>query len=92
MAMGKRRARQRGLWVPTSSLAKGPGHPFYERLSRLLDEHGFDAFVERECARFYAPKMGRPSLAPAVYFRLLLIGLRYPRNFMVNIHIRVLVS
>ena len=74
MAMGKRRARQRGLWVPTSSLAKSPGHPFYERLSRLLDEQGFDAFVERECGRFYAPKMGRPSLAPAVYFRLLLIG------------------
>jgi len=55
-------------------MAKSPGHPFYERLSRLLDEEGFDAFVERECARFYAPTMGRPSLAPGVYFRLLLIG------------------
>ena len=74
MAMGKRRKRQRGLWVPTSSLAKSPGHPFYERLSRLLDDEGFDAFVEGECARFYAPKMGRPSLVPGVYFRLLLIG------------------
>ncbi len=74
MAMGKRRKRQRGLWVPTSSLAKSPGHPFYERLSRVLDEEGFDAFAEEECARFYAPKMGRPSLAPGVYFRLLLIG------------------
>ncbi len=74
MAMGKRRERQRGLWVPTSSLAKSPGHPFYERLSRLLDEQGFDVFVEQECARFYAPKMVLPSLAPTVYFRLLLIG------------------
>ena len=74
MAMGKRGGRQRGLWVPMSSLSKSPGHPFYERLSRLLDEQGFDAFVEKECAKFYAPKMGRPSLAPAVYFRLLLIG------------------
>ena len=74
MAMGKRRKRQRSLWVRTSSMAKSPGHPFYERLSRLLDEEGFDAFVERECARFYAPTMGRPSLAPGVYFRLLLIG------------------
>ena len=74
MAMGKRRERQRGLWVPTTSLAKSPGHPFYERLSRLLDDEGFDTFVENECARFYAPKMGRPSLAPGVYFRLLLIG------------------
>ena len=74
MAMGKRRERQRGLWVPTSSLAKSPGHPFYERLSHVLDDEGFDAFVENECGRFYAPKMGRPSLAPGVYFRLLLIG------------------
>lgn len=74
MAMGKRRKQQRGLWVPTSSVAKSPGHPFYERLSLVLDEEGFDAFVEEECARFYAPKMGRPSLAPGVYFRLLLIG------------------
>jgi len=74
MAMGKRRKRQRGLWVPTSSLAKSPGHPFYERLSRLLDEEGFDAFVENECAQFYAPTMGRPSMVPGVYFRTLLIG------------------
>lgn len=74
MAMGRRRKRQRGLWVPTTSLAKSPGHPFYERLSRLLDEEGFDALVEKECARFYAPTMGRPSMVPGVYFRLLLIG------------------
>ncbi len=74
MAMGKRRKRQRGLWVATSSLAKSPGHPFYERLSRLLDEGGFDTFAEEQCAQFYAPKMGRPSLVPGVYFRLHLIG------------------
>jgi transposase len=30
--------------------------------------------VEQQCARFYAEKMGRPSLAPGRYFRLLLIG------------------
>jgi transposase len=40
----------------------------------MLEEHGFDPFVEKQCARFYAGKVGRPSLAPAVYFRLLLIG------------------
>jgi transposase len=60
--------------VETQALAKSPGHPFYERLSKILDEHGFDRFIEEQCARFYATKMGRPSLAPAVYFRLLLIG------------------
>src|SRR5206468_3018809 len=35
---------------------------------------GFDEWVEGQCARFYAEKMGRPSLAPGRYFRLLLIG------------------
>lgn len=75
MAMGKRRRqRQQQLWVDTQSLAKAPGHPFYEGLSKILDEHDFDALVEEQSAKFYAKKMGRPSLAPAVYFRLLLIG------------------
>jgi len=50
------------------------GHPFYEQLNRLLEERGFDEYVEQQCARFYAAKMGRPSLAPGRYFRLLLIG------------------
>ena len=59
---------------PTSDLARSPGHPFYERLNRLLTEHGFDAFVEQQCRSFYAERMGRPSLPPGMYFRLLLIG------------------
>jgi Transposase domain (DUF772) len=33
-----------------------------------------DAFVEGQCARFYAKTMGRPGLPPGIYFRLLLIG------------------
>ena len=75
MAMGKRRKRQQArLWIEERSLAKSPGHPFYDRLNGLLDDEGFDAFVEEECSRFYAERTGRPSLAPAVYFRLLLIG------------------
>jgi transposase len=40
----------------------------------LLEERGFDDFVEQQCARFYAERMGRPSLPPGRYFRLLLIG------------------
>ena len=35
---------------------------------------GYDTFVEERCRKFYAPKMGRPSLAPGIYFRLLLVG------------------
>lgn len=34
----------------------------------------FDAFVEAQCAPFYAHGVGRPSLAPGRYFRLLLLG------------------
>ena len=44
------------------------------RLNAVLDAHGFDRFVEGQCRRFYAPVMGRPSLAPGRYFRLLLVG------------------
>ena len=32
------------------------------------------AFVEAQCAPFYAATRGRPSLTPGTYFRLLLIG------------------
>jgi len=63
MAMGKRRARQDSLWVATGEIARGPGHPFYRQLNRILDELGFDGFVETVCAAFYAEKVGRPSLA-----------------------------
>jgi transposase len=50
------------------------GHPFYRRLNQVLDAHGFDAFVEAQCASCYAATIGRPSLTPGTYFRLLLIG------------------
>ena len=55
----------------TSELPRTAGHPFYERLNGLFSEHGFDDFVEGQCDKFYADKMGRPSLAPGVCFRLL---------------------
>lgn len=35
---------------------------------------GFDVWVEGLCSDFYAKRMGRPSLAPGVYFRVLLLG------------------
>src|SRR5258705_8822135 len=74
MAMGTRQSEQGSLWVATAELPKSPGHPFYTRLNALLDANDFDEFVEGQCVRFYAPVMGRPSLAPGRYFRLLLVG------------------
>jgi transposase len=74
MAMGTRDGEQSPLWVVTSDLPKSPSHPFYTRLNALLDTHGFDRFVEQLCQRFYPSVMGRPSLTPGRYFRLLLLG------------------
>jgi transposase len=76
MGMGTRRQRERQeqLWVTHTELATAPGHPFYKRLSQVLDGEKFDEFCERECAQFYADNNGRPSLTPGTYFRLLLVG------------------
>jgi transposase len=40
----------------------------------MLDERKFDEFVEEACRSLYAETMGRPSLTPGMYFRLLLVG------------------
>jgi len=74
MAMGTREDEQVSLWIAASELPTSPGHPFYTRLNALLDADDFDRFVEGQCRAFYAPVMGRPSLAPGRYFRLLLVG------------------
>ena len=75
MAMGKRPdERQQDLWVPTTKMPQAPGHPFYRRLNGLLARHGFDRFVEGLCEKFYHDSIGRPSIPPGVYFRMLLVG------------------
>jgi transposase len=75
MAMGTKQARekQEDLFY-ASERTETPGHPFYDQLNRVLDEAKFDRFCEERCRGFYHAKIGRPSLAPGVYFRLLLIG------------------
>jgi transposase len=75
MSMSKRQTqRQQEFWIAAAEMAVSPGHPFYQRLNQLLDQHGFDRFVENHCQKFYAQNQGRPSIAPGVYFRMLLIG------------------
>ncbi|HUI77826.1 MAG TPA: transposase, partial [Bryobacteraceae bacterium] len=73
--MGRKRAREQSekLFYATEQ-TEAPGHPFYEELNRVLEGAKFDAFCEAECVKFYHAKLGRPSLAPGVYFRTLLIG------------------
>ena len=75
MAMGKRPAARQAspMWVDTADLPTSDGHPYFERLNRVLADSGFDAFVEELCAAFYADRLGRPSLRPGRYFRMLFI-------------------
>ena len=73
MALGRRLKRDAELWVPTAELPRSPGHPFYDALNRLLAKASFDAQVERWCEPYYA-KVGRPGIAPGVYFRMLFVG------------------
>jgi transposase len=75
MSLGKRgpNEKQEPIWIEASRLATPVSHPFYERLNELLNKRGFDLFAESACQRFYA-KVGRPGLAPGVYFRALLVG------------------
>lgn len=74
MALGRRKQEQQTAWVATTELPKSPGHPFYKKLNLLLAEAGFDEWLEQLCAPYYAAKMGRESIPPGVYFRMILVG------------------
>lgn len=75
MSQGHRdESEQQDLWVPTHKLPRSPGHPFYRALNARLRKAGFDRFVEDLCAPYYAESLGRPSIPPGVYFRMLLVG------------------
>ena len=74
MALGKRSDEQQEMWVATTSLPKSQGHVFYRKLNQLLAETGFDRTVEEMCRPYYHSHLGRPSIPPGVYFRMLLVG------------------
>lgn len=75
MSMGRRPTeRQADLWIATTDLPKSPGHVFYEKLNSLLAEAGFDRHVEELCREYYAGDVGRESIPPGVYFRMLFVG------------------
>jgi transposase len=74
MAMGKRRAKPQALWVSRDEIPKAASHPFYSKVNEVLAEHRIDQRLEHLCRRYYKGPYGRPSIAPGVYFRMLLIG------------------
>jgi len=55
-------------------MVETPGHAFYDRLNEVLGEQDFDRRIEHLCQRYYRGRLGRPSMAPGVYFRMLLVG------------------
>jgi len=73
MGMGKRGDEQEDLFITHQQL-RGQSHPYYQAVNRIFAEKGFDQYAEETCVKFYAKRMGRPSLAPGVYFRCLLLG------------------
>ena len=49
------------FWIAHTELPRTVAHPFYEQLNRVLVARGCDEWVEQQCARFYAERMGRPK-------------------------------
>ncbi len=75
MGMGKRKSHvEPPLFILGPDLPRTAAHPFYAKLNELLAAGDFDPFVEKLCAKFYCDSNGRPSLAPGMYFRFLLLG------------------
>jgi transposase len=74
MALGRRKDQQQEMWVATTSLPRSQGHVFYRKLNEVFAEAGFDRMAEKLCRPHYHSHIGRPSIPPGVYFRMLLVG------------------
>jgi len=74
MAMGQRKPKQEPLFFSAQEIPKAASHPFYSKVNEILERNKVDKRLEHLCKRFYKPVMGRPSMAPGVYFRMLLLG------------------
>ena len=74
MSLGRRREQQRPLFVVADELPRSSGHPFYRKLNELLAEADFDRWIEEKSRPYYAAVMGRPSIPPGVFFRMMFVG------------------
>jgi IS5 family transposase len=74
MALGRREPFQSEMWVAAKDLPRSAGHVFYTKLNRLLADADFDRRVEELCRSYYAEDVGRSSIPPGVYFRMLFVG------------------
>src|SRR5687768_12606748 len=57
-----------------SPLAVALRHYFYDRCNEVLAEAEFDEAVEMLCQPYYKEGVGRPSIPPGRYFRMLFVG------------------
>jgi len=74
MGLGKRKDVSQPLFILTADLPSVRANPFYDAVNQVLSAHQFDPFVENLCGKFYRENVGRPGLAPGIYFRCLLVG------------------
>ena len=74
MSLGHRIPKELPALIVTADLPPVPANPFYQRLNGVLDQAGFDTFVEDLCRPYYADGIGRPGIPPGIYFRMLFVG------------------
>ncbi len=74
MALGARQRIQGCVCLPADARPQAPTVPCCEKLHEVLERSGCDECLERLCQPCYAARLGRPSLPPGVYFRMLLLG------------------
>ena len=72
--LGRRLSPTPDLALTLKDLPPPPADPFYQRLNALLDQAGFDALLDNLCRPYYADHIGRTSVPPGVYFRMLFYG------------------
>ena len=71
MSLGRRKdTQQQEPFVLSREMPRSDGHVFYSKLNRLLEQAGFDAWIEQLCAPYYSQVRGRPGIPPGVYFRM----------------------
>ena len=55
-------------------MVPGGACPVLRKAEPGVGVHWVQSFCETQCQEFYDQKKGRPSLAPGVYFRLMMLG------------------
>src|ERR671911_382738 len=75
MAMGRLSDRGKVAWSGSPlAVARAPRHYFYDRCNEVLAEAEFDEAVEMLCQVYDKDGVGRPSIPPGRYFRMLFVG------------------